>query len=105
MFSSIAMGIIQILCLKYEGKIRVSGFRYLRTSSQQVMSEAGMMEFLRRNLFRFMAQQGGSTISKIISDNLLSSSLIKHTSPNRIEIIFPGGIIIKLVLFLFMLCF
>lgn len=68
MFSNIAMGIIQILCLRYEGKIRVSDFRYLRTSSHQVMSEAGMMEFLRRNLFRFMAKQGGSTITKIISD-------------------------------------
>ena len=31
------------------------------------MSEAGMMVYLRRNLFRFMAQQSGSTITKIIS--------------------------------------
>jgi len=28
---SITMGIIQMLCLRYEGKIRVSDFRYLRT--------------------------------------------------------------------------
>lgn len=65
--SSIAMEIIQMLCLEYGGKIRVSDFRYLRTPSRQVMSEASMMEYLRRNLFRFMAQQGGSTITKIIS--------------------------------------
>lgn len=67
MFSSIAMGIIQMLCLMYDGKIRVSDFRYLRTPSRQVMSEASMMEYLRRNLFRFMAKQSGSTITKIIS--------------------------------------
>lgn len=56
MLSSMAMDIIQMLCLRYKGKIRVSDFRYLRTSSYQVMSEASMMEFLRRNLFRFMVQ-------------------------------------------------
>ena len=65
MFSSIAMGIIQMLCLEYDGKIRVSDFRYLRTPSRKVMSEASMMEYLRRNLFRFMAQQSGSTITKL----------------------------------------
>ena len=67
LFSSIAMGITQMLCLKYEGKIQVSDFRYLRTPSHQVMSEASMMEYLRRNLFRFMARQEGLTITKIIS--------------------------------------
>lgn len=66
MLSNIAMGIIQMLCLRYEGKIRVSDFRYLWTSSHQVMSEANMMDFLRQNLFRFMAQQGESAITKII---------------------------------------
>ena len=72
MFSSIAMGIIQMLCLMYDGKIRVSDFRYLRTPSRQVMSEASMMEYLRRNLFRFMAKQSGSTITKIISSKQVS---------------------------------
>lgn len=67
MFSSIAMGIIQMLCLRYDGKIRVSDFRYLRTPSKQVMSEASMMAYLRCNLFRFMAQRSGFTITKIIS--------------------------------------
>lgn len=52
--SSIAMGIIQMLCLMYGGKIRTSDFRYLRTPSRQIMSEANMMEYLRQNLFRFM---------------------------------------------------
>ena len=72
LFSSIAMGITQMLCLKYEGKIQVSDFRYLRTPSHQVMSEASMMEYLRRNLFRFMARQEELTITKIISSRQVS---------------------------------
>lgn len=70
--SSIALGIIQMLCLMYDGKIRVSDFRYLRTPSHQVMSGANMMEYLRRNLFRFMTQQSGSAITKIISSKQVS---------------------------------
>lgn len=56
-----------MLCLRYEGKIKVSDFRYLRTPSKSVMSEASMMAYLRRNLFRFMAKQKQITITKIIS--------------------------------------
>ena len=67
LFASIAMGTIQMLCLRYEGRIDVSRYRYMRTPSHGVMSEASMMEYLRRNLFRFMAKQGESTITKIIS--------------------------------------
>lgn len=72
MFSSIAMGTIQMLCLRYQDDIRVSNFRYLCTPSHDVMSEASMMEYLRRYLFRFMAQQGGLTITKIISGKQVS---------------------------------
>ena len=68
LLASIAMGIIQMLCLNYGDKLSVSSFRYLRTSSQQVMAEASMIKYLGRNLFRFMAQQDGLTITKIISD-------------------------------------
>ena len=67
MSSCITMDIIQFLCLEYQDDIRVSDFRYLRTPSRKVMSEASMMEYLRRNLFRFMAQEGNLTITKIIS--------------------------------------
>lgn len=67
MSSSIAMGIIQILCLRYQDDIRAPSFRYLRTPSHGVMSEASMMAYLRQNLSRFMALQGSLTITKIIS--------------------------------------
>lgn len=66
LFASIAMGITQMLCLNYENRISVSGFRYLRTYSQSVMSETSMAKYLGRNLFRFMAEQDTLTITKII---------------------------------------
>ena len=72
MFSSIAMGIIQLLCLECQGDIQVSDLRYLRTPSHKVMSEASMMEYLRRNLFRFMGQQGDLTITKTIFSKQVS---------------------------------
>ena len=56
-----------MLCLNYEGKICVSSYRYLRTPSRQVMSEASMMKYLQINLFRLMAGQDRLTITKIIS--------------------------------------
>lgn len=66
LFASIAMGIVQMLCLNYGNKLSVSAFRYLRTSSHQLMSEASMIKYLGRNLFRFMAKQDSLTITKII---------------------------------------
>ena len=67
LFCSIAMGIVQMLCFKYGTVIQVSSYRYLRTPSSQAISEASMMEYLRRNLFRFLADKDNLTITKIIT--------------------------------------
>ncbi len=67
LFACIAMGIIQMLCLKYEGKIPASSCRYLRTQFSNVLSEASIMAYLQKNLFRLMASRGNLTITKIIS--------------------------------------
>jgi len=64
LFTSIAMGSIQMLCANYGSNIAVSSFRYLRTSSCQVMSEASMIKYLSRHLFRFMAGENRLTITK-----------------------------------------
>lgn len=66
LFANIAMGCVQMLCLNYGSKMPVSSFRYLWTSAHQVMSEASMMDYLSRNLFRFMAGENRLTITKII---------------------------------------
>lgn len=60
------MRITQLLCLKQEGILEVSEYRYLWTPSRSVMSETSMMEYLRRNLFRFLVEQNPLTITKII---------------------------------------
>lgn len=39
LFASIVTGTIQMLCLDHENRLSVSSFRYLRTFSDQVMSE------------------------------------------------------------------
>ena len=52
--------------LNYGNRICVFRIRYLWTSSCQVMSEAGMVKYLNRNLFRFMVEQDKLTITKII---------------------------------------
>ncbi len=67
LFACIAMGITQMLCLKYEGKIPASRCRYLRTQPNSVLSEASIMAYLQKNLFRLMASRGNLTITKIIS--------------------------------------
>ena len=71
LFANIVMGIIQMFCLNYEGNIKVSAHRYLRTPSRQVISEASMMKYLGRNLFRFMAKEDNLTITKIITSKQL----------------------------------
>lgn len=48
LFASIAMGTIQMLCLKYGDRLSVSSFRYLRTFSDRVMSEASMRSIWER---------------------------------------------------------
>ena len=71
LFANIVMGIIQMFCLNYEGNIKVSAHRYLRTPSQQVIPEASMMKYLGRNLFRFMAKEDNLTITKISTSKQL----------------------------------
>ena len=67
LLSCIATGILQLLRLKYEGKINVSKFRYLCTLFKLILSEASMMAYLRKNFFRFIEKKKEISIIKIIS--------------------------------------
>ncbi len=66
MFSCIAMGLLQMLSLRFPDSIHLPDFRYLRTRSSHIASEGTSMCFLRRNLFRFIALLPDLTISRII---------------------------------------
>ncbi len=62
MLSCIAMGSLQMIALKFTDCINPSTFRYLRTPSHAVVSEATVMSFLRENIFRLMAFHPDFTI-------------------------------------------
>jgi hypothetical protein len=66
MCGCIAMGLLQLIAIRYStGKIS-SVFRYLRTPSKNVVSEATVMVYLRMSIFRMFAQNGHLTITQII---------------------------------------
>ncbi len=75
MFSCIAMGLLQMLSLRFSDSLNLPDFRYLRTHSSLVASEGTTMCFLRRNLFRLMALRSDLTISRIILNKSDTSAL------------------------------
>ncbi len=75
MLSCVAMGLLQMLSLRFSGPLNLPAFRYLRTRSSLVASEGTTMFFLRRNLFRLMALRSDLTISRIILSKSDTSAL------------------------------
>lgn len=68
MISAIAIGLLQILALKFSSDMHISKFpiRFLRTKSKSIHSEATVACFLRKSIFRSIEKGDGFTISKII---------------------------------------
>ena len=68
MMSIIAMGLLQILALKFSDDMTNSKFpiRYLRTKSRSIHSEATVACFLRKSIFCIIEKSSRFTISKII---------------------------------------
>lgn len=67
MCSCIAMGLLQILALKFSTtELNNNFFRYLRTPSKEVVSEATVACYLQKNIFRIMAKNAGLSITQII---------------------------------------
>ena len=52
MLSCIAIGIVQICSFKFFSQINASSFRWLRTRSNQIPSEATTVDFMRKSIFR-----------------------------------------------------
>ncbi|MDQ6419697.1 hypothetical protein RB620_09665 [Paenibacillus sp. LHD-117] len=55
MCQCIAMGILQLIALRYSGRVPKLFLRYLRTPSRTVVSEATVAAYLRSSIFRLMA--------------------------------------------------
>ncbi len=66
MLSCIAMGTLQMLALNFAGTLDSRTFRYLRTPLPDVVSEATVMCFLRKNIFRLMALHPDLLITRFI---------------------------------------
>lgn len=62
----IAMGLVQLISIHYSaGRLNLP-FRYLRTPSKNVASEATVMSYLRTSIFRMFARNGHLAITQII---------------------------------------
>ncbi|MCY6355929.1 hypothetical protein [Clostridium sp. ZS2-4] len=66
MCASIAMGLLQIISLKFSRDINMRNFRFLRTKSKEVVSEATVACYLRKSIFSFIEKSNRFSISKII---------------------------------------
>lgn len=66
MCSVIATGIVQLLALRFSGRTPSLFFRYLRTPSKAIVSEATVAVYLRKSIFRLFAQNPHHSITKII---------------------------------------
>ena len=69
MCSCIAIGLLQIIALSFSAtELSNKFFRYLRTPSKEIVSEATVACYLRKNIFRIMAKNAGLSITKIIKN-------------------------------------
>lgn len=66
MCSCIAMGLLQLTAVKFSHRGSVRFFRYLRTPSKAIVSEATVMAYLSTSIFRMFAHQPHLPITKII---------------------------------------
>ena len=66
MCSCIAMGLVQMIALRFSSRVPSLFFRYLRTPSKTIASEATVIAYLRTSIFRLFAQNPHNSITKII---------------------------------------
>lgn len=66
MCSCIASGLVQLIALRFSGRVPALLFRYLRTPSKSIVSEATVTAYLRKSIFRLFAQNPHLSITKII---------------------------------------
>jgi len=69
MCSCIAIGFLQIIALNFSStQLNNKIFRYLRTSSTTIISEATIACYLLKNIIHIMAKNAGLNITKIIKN-------------------------------------
>ncbi|WP_157685392.1 transposase [Paenibacillus donghaensis] len=73
MCQCIAMGLLQLIALHFSGRTPGFFFRYLRTPSLAIVSEATVSAYLRNSIFRLFVQNPHLSITKIIKSKQDSS--------------------------------
>lgn len=68
MCSCIAMGMLQLIAIRFSSRMPSHVFRYLRTPSQAIVSEATIMCYLRKHIFRMLAQNKHLSLTRIIKE-------------------------------------
>lgn len=66
MCSVIATELVQLIALRFSGRTPALFFRYLRTPSKSIVSEATVAAYLRKSIFRLFAQNRQIALTKII---------------------------------------
>nr|WP_223070552.1 transposase [Paenibacillus caui] len=66
MCSCIAMGLLQLIAVQYSSRVPALFFRYLRTPSKAIVSEATVMTYLRKSIFHLFARNPHLSITRII---------------------------------------
>ena len=66
--SCIAIGILQSITILFIGKVSSSQLRYQRTPSKGRVSEAAVMHYLRKHIFRLLGKQPELRITQIIQE-------------------------------------
>lgn len=80
MFSCIAMGLLQMISLSFSKEIQAKPFRFLRTPSKAIVSEATVMCYLRQNIFRIMAKKPHLNITRFIQGKQAALYFLSHYS-------------------------
>lgn len=79
LISCIAMGLLQMISLSFSKEIRVNTFRFLRTPSKEIVSEATIMCYLRQNIFRIMAKKPELSITRYIQSKQEKPDISEET--------------------------
>lgn len=75
MCSCIATGLLQLIAVRFSSTVPCLFFRYLRTPSKTVVSEATVMAYFRTSIFRLFAQNPQFSITKIIQSKQKQSDI------------------------------
>ena len=71
MCSCIAMGLLQLIAIRFSHRVPALFFRYLRTPCKAIVSEATVMTYLRKSIFLLFARNPHLSITQIIKSKQL----------------------------------